>query len=90
MLPKLEDHSHRPENPPLTRIFSYCPDCGKYLYPGFRTDCCTECWADFSGTKEYADCVASDRLKIERYLRARAASAMLELERYTGQKGVIL
>ena len=66
MLPKL-DPSHRPENPPLTRIFSHCPDCGAYLHPGSRTDCCTICWADFSGTKEYGDRVASDRLKIESY-----------------------
>ena len=52
MLPKA-DKEKRPPVSPIMRPFEHCPDCGKYIAPGFRTDCCPFCWADFTGTKEF-------------------------------------
>lgn len=60
MLPKINPEE-RPEWAPPARIFANCPDCGVYLIPGFRTDCCTHCWANFAGTEEFR--VASDEMR---------------------------
>ena len=52
MLPKANPE-RRLLDEPIIRVFDNCPDCGKYIAPGFRTDCCPFCWADFSETPEY-------------------------------------
>jgi len=59
MLPKTDPNRRGPEV--VIRAFEYCPDCGKYISPGFRTDCCPFCWADFTGTKEFKERQKSDK-----------------------------
>lgn len=54
-LPKIDlsNENERPMHAPQLRVFEYCPECGKYIAPGFRTDACPFCSADFKETKEY-------------------------------------
>ena len=59
MLPKANPEIRR-EDEPFMRVFEYCPDCKHYLAPGFRTDMCVFCQADFSVTKEYKEVAARD------------------------------
>ncbi len=50
----------RLEYEPIMRPFTYCPNCKKYINPGFRTDMCPFCHADFSQTKEFKEKVESE------------------------------
>lgn len=64
MLPKADKERRLPMEP-FSRIFEYCPDCGEYLHPGFRTDMCVFCFADFSDTQEFKEAVARDKSVLE-------------------------
>lgn len=52
MLPKADPKRSLP-NEPIMRAIEYCPDCKQYISPGFRTDMCPFCFADFSELPEY-------------------------------------
>jgi hypothetical protein len=67
IMPKANPERRR-EDEPLTRVFEYCPDCKHYLPPGFRTDMCVFCHADFSETPEYKAAVSRD-MKLRAYMK---------------------
>ena len=52
----------RQASEPWMRVFECCPDCGHYLSPGFRTDMCVFCHADFTKTEEYKEAVEREAL----------------------------
>lgn len=49
------------EKETIIRFFEYCPKCGKYIAPGFRTDMCPFCKHDFTNYLGYKERLLEDR-----------------------------